>query len=94
MNVYRRVVAYYRPFAGSIGGALVLLMLSVGLNLLKPWPLSFLIDSILTAHGDHYTLPFWSGELTIFEAAGLVALAAILTLSTQVHSQMAIMAQA
>jgi len=77
MSVYRRVVAYYRPFVGSIGGALLLLLLSVGLNLLKPWPVKYLVDNILTNQSGHYHLPLWHGDLTQIEAIGLVALATV-----------------
>ncbi|NJK92123.1 MAG: ABC transporter ATP-binding protein [Blastochloris sp.] len=47
MNLYRRVIFYYKPFAAAISVALVLLVLSIGLNLLKPWPLQYIIDHIL-----------------------------------------------
>lgn len=47
MKLYRRVVFYYRPFLGSIVVALVLMLLTIGLNLLKPWPFQYIIDNIL-----------------------------------------------
>jgi ABC-type multidrug transport system fused ATPase/permease subunit len=47
MNLYRRVAGYYRPYLPTIGAALVLLLLTVGLNLLKPWPVKWLIDEII-----------------------------------------------
>src|SRR4029453_3086104 len=42
-----RSVSYFRPDAGRITLALGLLLLGIGLNLLKPWPLAVLVDSIL-----------------------------------------------
>src|SRR5882724_308816 len=42
-----RALGYFRPDAGRIGLSLGLLLLGIGLNLLKPWPLAFLVDSIL-----------------------------------------------
>jgi ATP-binding cassette subfamily B protein len=42
-----RALGYFRPDAGRIAVSLGLLLLGIGLNLLKPWPLAFLVDSIL-----------------------------------------------
>jgi ABC-type multidrug transport system fused ATPase/permease subunit len=42
-----RALGYFRPDAGRIALTLGLLLLSIGLNLLKPWPLAVLVDSIL-----------------------------------------------
>ena len=40
-----RALGYFRPDAGRIGLSLSLLLVSIGLNLLKPWPLAVLVDS-------------------------------------------------
>jgi ATP-binding cassette, subfamily B, bacterial len=42
-----RALGYFRPDAGRIALTLGLLLLSIGLNLLKPWPLALLVDSVL-----------------------------------------------
>jgi ABC-type multidrug transport system fused ATPase/permease subunit len=42
-----RALGYFRPDAGRIALSLALLLLGIGLNLLKPWPLALLVDSIL-----------------------------------------------
>src|SRR4029077_18386401 len=42
-----RALGYFRPDAGPITLSLGLLLLGIGLNLLKPWPLALLVDSIL-----------------------------------------------
>ena len=42
-----RALSYFRPDAGRIALALGLLLLGIGLNLLKPWPLALLVDSVL-----------------------------------------------
>src|SRR5258708_8361497 len=42
-----RGLSYFRPDAGRIALALGLLLLGIGLNLVKPWPLALLVDSIL-----------------------------------------------
>src|SRR3954465_15540677 len=47
MNQARRVAGYYLPDAPRICGAVALTLLSVGANLLKPWPLAWIVDSVL-----------------------------------------------
>src|SRR6202047_4895189 len=42
-----RALSYFQPDAGRIALALSLLLLGIGLNLLKPWPLALLVDSVL-----------------------------------------------
>ena len=42
-----RALSYFRPDAGRMVLSLGLLLLGIGLNLLKPWPLAFLVDTIL-----------------------------------------------
>ena len=49
MNLTFRILRYYRPFAGRILVAFALLIAATLLNLLKPWPLKFVVDSILPA---------------------------------------------
>lgn len=78
MKVYWRVLAYYRPFFWSMLGALSLLLGSVALNLLKPWPIKYLVDNILTVHAQTYHLPFWFRELSFYEAVGAAAIATII----------------
>jgi len=47
MSIYRRVLRYYRPFLGQTILGLVLSLLGVGLNLLKPWPFKLIVDDYL-----------------------------------------------
>jgi ATP-binding cassette subfamily B protein len=42
-----RALGYFRPDAARIALSLGLLLLGIGLNLLKPWPVALLVDSIL-----------------------------------------------
>lgn len=39
--------AYVRPYRSTLASALVLLVFSAGMELLKPWPLKFIIDEVL-----------------------------------------------
>jgi ATP-binding cassette, subfamily B, bacterial len=47
MSIYRRVLKYYRGFLGRSLVALVFSFAATGLNLLKPWPLKFIVDGVI-----------------------------------------------
>jgi ATP-binding cassette subfamily B protein len=47
MKTLLRALSYFRPDAGRIYVVLVLLLVSVGLNVLKPWPFALLVDNVL-----------------------------------------------
>jgi ATP-binding cassette subfamily B protein/subfamily B ATP-binding cassette protein MsbA len=74
MNLYRRIIAYYQPFTGGVLLSLALLVLSIGLNVLKPWPVKFVIDGVLGNHAANYS--FFDGGLNF----GTSLLASVLAL--------------
>lgn len=47
MSIYRRVLTYYRPFAGQTVLGLMISLASIGLSLLRPWPFKIIVDDIL-----------------------------------------------
>ncbi len=47
MSIYRRVLAYYRPFSAQTALGLVLSLGAIGLSLLRPWPFKIIVDDIL-----------------------------------------------
>jgi ATP-binding cassette, subfamily B, bacterial len=47
MSIYRRVLAYYRPFSLQTALGLVLSLAAIGLSLLKPWPFKIIVDDVL-----------------------------------------------
>ncbi len=47
LRLLARALGYFRPDAGRIGLSMSLLMAGIGINLLKPWPLAVLVDSVL-----------------------------------------------
>ncbi len=53
-----RVLLLYRSQAGAILFALLLLLLGTAVSILKPWPVAFLLDSVLGDKG----LPDWMGD--------------------------------
>jgi ATP-binding cassette, subfamily B, bacterial len=73
-----RALGYFRPDAGRVAITLGLLLLSIGLNLLKPWPLAVLVDSVLGSKPYPAWLPYgmksWGqpAQITAIVAAALV----------------------
>jgi len=47
MSVYSRTLRYFRPFVGPTIWATLAMFLAIGLNLLSPWPLKYIIDGVL-----------------------------------------------
>ena len=47
LRLLARALGYFRADAGRVGLAMGLLLASIGINLLKPWPLAILVDSVL-----------------------------------------------
>src|SRR5438045_6973831 len=47
MSIYRRVLKYYQPFLLQTLLGLVLSLVGIGLNLLKPWPFKIIVDNFL-----------------------------------------------
>src|SRR5712692_1422212 len=47
MSIYRRVFRYYRPFLPRTTAGLLLSLIGIGLNLLKPWPFKIIVDDFL-----------------------------------------------
>jgi ATP-binding cassette subfamily B protein len=48
--IYRRVLRYYRPFLGPTIAGLLLSLVGIAVNLLKPWPIKILVDQIQPAN--------------------------------------------
>ena len=68
MPLYRRTLAYFRPFLGPTLFATALTFGSIGFNLLKPWPFKYIIDGVLfpadALHaGAHAQIARWAGTL-------------------------------
>lgn len=52
VNIYSRTIRYFRPFLWATLGGVLLTIVSIGFNLLKPWPFKFIVDGVLdTASG-------------------------------------------
>jgi len=79
LRLLARALGYFRPDAGRIGLAMGLLVASIGINLLKPWPLAILVDSVLGNRPYPAWLPSQMTEWT--QAGQLVAIIAASLLS-------------
>src|ERR1051325_7813207 len=81
MSIYRRVIRYYRPFLPQTIFGLLLSLVGIGLNLLKPWPFKYIVDSLIPIGRNiglnqstglpqfswfHGTVPFLLGLLCVF----------------------------
>ncbi|NBQ56396.1 MAG: ABC transporter ATP-binding protein, partial [Verrucomicrobia bacterium] len=71
MSLILRILGYYRPFLGRILLALGLLGVATVLNLLKPWPLKFVVDVILRSPGGGIVLPFLPGDWSLPSALSI-----------------------
>jgi hypothetical protein len=45
MPIYRRTLAYFRPLMAQTIAPTLLTLLSIGINLLKPWLFKYIADS-------------------------------------------------
>jgi ATP-binding cassette subfamily B protein len=71
MSIYRRVLRYYRPFLGQTIFGLLLSLIGICLNLLKPWPFKIIVDDFLRAG------PAMSGNWRVWIPLLCLALVAI-----------------
>ncbi len=62
LRLLARALGYFRPDAGRVGLSMSLLMAGIGINLLKPWPLAVLVDSVLGSKPFPAWLPSQLGE--------------------------------
>ena len=72
MKTLLRALSYFRPETGRISVVLVLLLVSVGLNVLKPWPFALLVDNVLGKK----PYPAWAPE-TVKHWSALTQITAI-----------------
>ena len=79
-----RALGFFRPDAGRIGLSIGLLLASIAINLLKPWPLAVLVDSVLGSKPYPGWLPSQVQAWT--QAAQITAIIATSLLIYMVHS--------
>ena len=72
MSIYRRVFRYYRSFLPQTIAGLILSLIGIALNLLKPWPFKIIVDDFLrpnaTPRGDwHSWIPLLCLALVVIQ---------------------------
>ncbi len=84
LRLLARAFGYFRPDAGRIGLSVSLLMAGIGINLLKPWPLAVLVDSVLGTR----PFPAWlPGQLREWgQPAQITAIVAVSLALHLIHS--------
>src|SRR2546423_8525698 len=64
MSIYRRAFRYYQSFLPQTVAGLLLSLIGIALNLLKPWPFKIIVDDVLPHPGSQfYTLPHFKFSL-------------------------------
>ena len=78
MNLYRRVIGYYRPYTSKIGFSLILLVIGVNFSLLKYVPIQWVIDHVFTlpagAPVQFLGFSFSQPQAALFAALALVVI--------------------
>src|SRR5271156_2045504 len=78
MNLYRRVIGYYRPYLGTICFSLILLVIGVGFSLLKYVPVQWVIDHVIKAGAggevQWQELTMSPGQAALFAAVAMVVI--------------------
>src|SRR5947209_11276855 len=57
-NDLQRALRFFRPDRARIAFVLALMLVNIALNLLKPWPLALIVDSVLGSK----PVPAWIGS--------------------------------
>ena len=75
MSVHRRALAYFRPDVGATAAAMLLTLVGNAFNLLRPWPLAFIVDKLLPAssNGTH-GLSIWGHDLGGWSLPAILAI--------------------
>jgi len=81
MGVYRRCLTYFRPFLSTTVAAIALAVGAIAFNLLKPWPVKWIIDGVL---GGSDGFKIWLGGV-FTEWNGLQVIAMLCLVSVVVH---------
>ena len=77
MKLFFRALSYFRSDAWRIGFVLSLLLVSIGLNVLKPWPMALLVDTVLTGKPFPKWVPHELAENAAVVAVTAYALASL-----------------
>ncbi len=74
MSIYRRVIAYYRPFWKPTALAAALTLASTAFGILRVWPLKFLINLLSFDRTSGHALTYFGYDLTAWPTQSVVLL--------------------
>ncbi|QSR88733.1 ABC transporter ATP-binding protein [Methylacidiphilum caldifontis] len=75
LSIYKRTLPYYQPFLPKILICSILIIFSVGLNILRPWPVKWLIDDVLLKAMDpRFSLSLSARYITVMTLVGCCSL--------------------
>ena len=83
MKNWSRVLSYFRPELPGVWLALLMMALSIGANLLKPWPVALILDHIVGGRPAPAWLPEYFKSAQIPALLGFAALAIFILHSAQ-----------
>src|SRR5712691_5126003 len=72
-----RLFPYLKPYRGLVIASLLLTALAVVIGLAEPWPLAFMVDSVLGNHAPPSLLTQWIGPQDRYALLLLAALAGL-----------------
>ena len=81
LATWRRLVPYIRPFRAHLAGGFVLMAANVGMDLLKPWPLKWIVDGVVLRRPENVgavgTLAGGNPEVLLALACAAILLVAV-----------------
>ena len=86
MPIYRRALAYYRPFFGQTIAAVLLTLVAIALGLLRGWPFAFIVGKILPAAATGERLSVLGHDLGGWSLLSVVLLMCVLIVTFHVIS--------
>jgi len=82
MPIYRRALAYFRPFLGPTLVAVLLTLVSIALGVLRPWPFAYIVSHVLPAAGKNvHGLKLAGYDLGNWSLPAIVALMSVLAVA-------------
>jgi len=82
VSIYARALRYFRPYLWPTLGGVLLTLVGIALNSLRPWPLSYIIDGILDPTKidgpAHAFITRWFGQVSPLMAAMWLCLIVVL----------------
>jgi ATP-binding cassette subfamily B protein/subfamily B ATP-binding cassette protein MsbA len=73
MSIYRRALAYYRPFLKKSVAATVLTLVLIPFNLLKPWPFALIVGTLYHLEKPEKAVQFLGYDLSGYPVTSLIA---------------------